>query len=106
MQDLNVQNGRATAQDAGCRVFASRLFLLAPLAFLGLFYFYPLLSIFRLSLVPEGRPALTGLRGLTSTPYYARTLWFTTWQAALSTLLTLLGFEPPTDYLPALVKAV
>ncbi|MBC8263928.1 MAG: hypothetical protein H8E47_07365, partial [Anaerolineales bacterium] len=67
---------------------------LIPLAFLALFYFYPLLSIFRLSLAPEGRPALTALRGLVSTPYYVRTLWFTTWQAALSTLLTLLAALP------------
>jgi len=67
---------------------------LAPLAFLALFYFYPLFSIFRLSLAPEGQPVLTALRGLVSTPYYARTLWFTIWQAALSTLLTLLAALP------------
>jgi thiamine transport system permease protein len=64
------------------------------LTFLALFYFYPLFSIFRLSLAPEGQLALTALRGLVSTPYYARTLWFTTWQAALSTLLTLLAALP------------
>jgi thiamine transport system permease protein len=37
---------------------------------------------------------LTALRGLVSTPYYIRTLWFTLWQAALSTLLTLLAALP------------
>ncbi len=67
---------------------------LIPLAFLALFYFYPLLSIFRLSLAQEGQPTLTALRKLVSTPYYARTLWFTIWQAALSTLLTLLAALP------------
>lgn len=67
---------------------------LIPLAFLALFYFYPLFSIFRVSLAPEGQPALTALRGLVNTPYYARTLWFTTWQAAISTLLTLLAALP------------
>ncbi len=67
---------------------------LIPLTFLALFYFYPLSSIFRLSLAPEGQLALTALRGLVSTPYYVRTLWFTTWQAALSTLLTLLAALP------------
>ncbi len=67
---------------------------LIPLTFLTLFYFYPLFSIFRLSLAPEGQFALTALRGLLSTPYYLRTLWFTTWQAALSTLLTLLAALP------------
>jgi thiamine transport system permease protein len=67
---------------------------LIPLSFLALFYFYPLFSIFRLSLAPGGQLALTALRGLVSTPYYLRTLWFTTWQAALSTLLTLLAALP------------
>ena len=75
------------------RVFHVSLYLI-PLTFLALFYFYPLFSIFRLSLAPEGQPALAALRGLVSTPYYARTLWFTTWQAALSTLLTLLAALP------------
>jgi len=72
-----------------------RVFLyLIPLTFLALFYFYPLFSIFRLSLAPEGQLALTALRGLVSTPYYVRTLWFTLWQAAFSTLLTLLAALP------------
>ncbi len=67
---------------------------LIPLAFLALFYFYPLSSIFRLSLASEGGAALTALRGLVSTSYYIRALWFTTWQATLSTLLTLLAALP------------
>jgi thiamine transport system permease protein len=41
-----------------------------------------------LSLAPEGRLDLAGLARLFRTPYYLHTLWFTTWQAALSTLLT------------------
>jgi thiamine transport system permease protein len=61
-----------------------------PLLFLALFFFYPLLSILRLSLFPEGKPALEALRELVQQPYYAKTVWFTTWQAVLSTLLTLL----------------
>jgi len=65
------------------------LLYLFPLLFLAIFYFYPLLSIFRLSLRPEGHWALDSLRKLASTSYYLRTLWFTTWQAAVSTLLTL-----------------
>jgi len=72
------------------RVFA----YLIPLAFLALFYFYPLLYILRLSLAPEGQLALKALQGLVSTPYYIRTLRFTLWQAALSTLLTLLAALP------------
>jgi thiamine transport system permease protein len=61
-----------------------------PLLFLALFFFYPLLSILRLSLFPEGKPALDALKELVQRPYYAETVWFTTWQAVLSTLLTLL----------------
>jgi thiamine transport system permease protein len=61
-----------------------------PFAFLLLFYFYPLISILSLSFAPEGRLDLTALARLIETTYYAKTLWFTLWQAALSTLLTLL----------------
>ena len=61
----------------------------APLIFLALFYFYPLGKIFSLSFMPEGRWAPEGLRRLFSNTYYVRTLWFTFWQAAVSTLLTL-----------------
>lgn len=63
-----------------------------PLVFLLLFYFYPLISILTLSFAPEGQFSLEplgklfGLSG--GTPRYLETLWFTTWQAALSTLLT------------------
>lgn len=59
-----------------------------PLLFLLLFYFYPLAAILGLSFAPEGRLDLTGLERLIRTPYYLRVLWFTLWQAALSTLLT------------------
>jgi thiamine transport system permease protein len=62
-----------------------------------LFYFYPLISIFGLSFAPEGRLDLTALERLVETSYYAKTLWFTLWQAALSTLLTLL-FALPAAY--------
>jgi thiamine transport system permease protein len=61
-----------------------------PLLFLLLFFFYPLYSIFTLSLAPEGTLDLTPLRVLTTQSYYGRVLWFTLWQAALSTLLTVL----------------
>jgi thiamine transport system permease protein len=61
-----------------------------PLVFLILFYFYPMTSILTLSLAPEGRLDLAALSRLVSTPYYVETLWFTAWQAALSTLLTVL----------------
>ncbi|MCA9936147.1 MAG: iron ABC transporter permease, partial [Anaerolineales bacterium] len=67
-----------------------RLLFLLPVAFFILFYFYPLAAILRLSFAPQGAVAWDALRKLVSTPYYWRILWFTTWQAAVSTLLVLL----------------
>ena len=61
----------------------------APLLFLAVFLFYPLLAILGVSLAPEGSLDLSPLGELFSDRYYLRTIWFTTWQAALSTLLTL-----------------
>jgi thiamine transport system permease protein len=66
------------------------LLYLIPLAFLAVLFFYPLLSIFVLSLAPEGALDLSALRKLVSSSYYLRTLWFTTWQATVSTALTVL----------------
>jgi thiamine transport system permease protein len=58
------------------------------LLFLILFYFYPLTSILSLSFAPRGQFSLEALNKLFDTPRYLQTFWFTTWQAALSTLLT------------------
>jgi thiamine transport system permease protein len=71
------------------RLVKTLLFSL-PILFFILFYFYPLAAIFRLSFAPTGAWDLTPLSRLVATSYYGRILWFTTWQAAVSTLLTLL----------------
>jgi thiamine transport system permease protein len=63
--------------------------LLVPLLFLLLFFFYPLTTIFQVSLAPEGQLDLSGFTELVSSAYYRNTLWFTLWQAVLSTILTL-----------------
>jgi thiamine transport system permease protein len=67
------------------------IFLL-PFLFLGVFYLYPLLAILRVSFGAEGG----GLAVLTTfgEPAFWRVVWFTTWQAGLSTLLTLLASLP------------
>jgi thiamine transport system permease protein len=70
------------------------LLVLIPLAFLGLFYFYPLLAITRLSLAPHGTLNLRALVALITSSYYLGTLWFTTWQALASTALTLAAGLP------------
>ncbi|MDW8098195.1 MAG: iron ABC transporter permease [Anaerolineae bacterium] len=67
----------------------SSVVLWSPLAYLAVFFFYPLMEIFRLSLAPEGVFDLQPLRALVADGYYGRVLWFTAWQAAASTALTL-----------------
>jgi thiamine transport system permease protein len=63
--------------------------LMVPLVFLAVFFFYPLFEILRVSLAPNGRLDLAPIAGLLRQSYYGRVLWFTTWQATVSTLLTL-----------------
>src|SRR5690349_6486617 len=62
-----------------------------PLLFLAIFFLYPLASILRLGFA--GDPALgagvAGLRALVADSYYLDIVWFSTWQALLSTALTL-----------------
>ena len=67
---------------------------LTPLAFLGVFYAYPLLSIFDVSLRPAGALDLSSFVRLLSSDYYIGTLLFTVYQAALSTVVTLLLATP------------
>lgn len=62
--------------------------LLLPVLFLGLFFFYPLVNIFRLSITAAA------FNDLAQRPYFRSILWFTFWQAGLSTLLTLLAGLP------------
>jgi thiamine transport system permease protein len=62
-----------------------------PLLFLTIFFLYPLAAILRLSFA--GDPTLAagagGLRTLAADPYYLGVVWFSAWQALLSTALTL-----------------
>ncbi len=71
-----------------------RLLLLGPLIFLGLFYFYPLIKIFVLSFFPTGRFDYHEISRFFTTTSYLKIVWFTCWQAALSTFLTLLVALP------------
>ncbi|MEW5724584.1 MAG: iron ABC transporter permease [Thermodesulfobacteriota bacterium] len=77
------------------RLVGYRLLLAAPpLAFLAVFYFYPLAGIFLVSFRPEGTWDLAGLHKLIGGGLFFRTLWFTFWQAAVSTILTLAAALP------------
>jgi thiamine transport system permease protein len=73
------------------------LLFLLPLGFLALFFFYPLLSIFAVSLFPDGVLDLSGFARIATSSYYTETFKFTLWQAVLSTVLTI-GFALPTAY--------
>ncbi len=59
-----------------------------PMLFLGVFFLYPLFNILWFSW------ETAVFFNLFTQPTYLRILWFTTWQAALSTLLTLLAGLP------------
>ncbi len=63
------------------------LLLILPLAFLAQFYFYPLLFVLQLSLGNGDGLAVFG--SVLADEYTRSVVWFTVWQAALSTLLTL-----------------
>ncbi|MGD9325844.1 MAG: iron ABC transporter permease [Desulfobacterales bacterium] len=61
-----------------------------PLAFLAIFYFYPLIKILTVSFTLDETWGFGSLKKLITRGIYLRTLWFTTWQAVVSTILTLL----------------
>ncbi len=71
--------------------------ILLPPAFLLIFFFYPLISLFAVSLVPDGVLDLSGFSKILTDDYYVRIFLFTTGQAALSTLLTV-GLALPGAY--------
>ncbi len=72
------------------RRWALGFILLLPALFFALFYIYPLGSILRLGLFSDGVLDTAALLQLFTTGYLRRVLWFTTWQAIVSTILTLL----------------
>lgn len=77
-----------------CLSLVTKLIFLLPLAFLAVFFFYPLAAIFAYSLFPGGALNLARLDQLAADPYYLGVLWFTLWQAVVSTLLTLIAALP------------
>ena len=68
---------------------AGRLLLLVPLGYLGLFFLYPFLSILSRSLGGEAALDFGPFRTVLGDSYYLGRIWFTIWQALVSTLLTL-----------------
>lgn len=96
MSDLPVRP-LANGQRISGRSFAGLLWA-APLAFLALFYFYPLGNILWVSMQRSSNGLAGPFLEVFRSPAILKVLWFTIWQAALSTLLTLL-FGLPGAYL-------
>lgn len=71
------------------RSLAPILLYSPPLLFLAVFYFYPLVRILRLSFWLEGAWPGDAILATLQQPLVWRVLWFTSWQAAASTALTL-----------------
>jgi thiamine transport system permease protein len=72
------------------KTLKAALIWLPPLLFLALFYFYPLGSILQLSFSRAQGNFFTPFQEAVQSHSVRSVLWFTIWQAGLSTLLTLL----------------
>ena len=82
--DTSPKLRRATEWGARAAVIA------IPLVFLGVFFAWPVLAIIGRGLAPHGALDLDPLGEVLTDPGLRHVAWFTVWQAALSTLLTLL----------------
>lgn len=76
----------------GRRAFGSRAFGIIPAAFLAVFFVYPVLAIFWRGLGTNPQ----GFVGAVTNEFFLRIAWFTLWQAAASTALTLICAAPLT----------
>ncbi|HEY3096121.1 MAG TPA: iron ABC transporter permease [Acidimicrobiia bacterium] len=68
--------------------------LAVPLAFLGVFFVYPVASIIGRGLTPDGSLDLSPIGNVVTDPQLRGVAWFTIWQAAVSTALTVLVALP------------
>lgn len=91
--DRRVDRDRAPVRISWSRLGRASL-VLVPLGFLTVFYAYPVLSILLTGLIRDGSPDLSPFRAvLTSAPLLG-VVWFTLWQAVVSTLLTMIAAMP------------
>ncbi len=87
--------GRGPWRSGAGRARVGRAALLAvPLGFLALFFALPVASIVGLGLREGGRWRLDAAAAVLTDPVTREVLWFTCWQAAVSTVLTLLVALP------------
>lgn len=71
-----------------------KFIFIIPLAFIAVFFIYPLTIIFARGLAPAGVIDLSAFGTIISSPFYLQTVWFTFWQATVSMLLTILAALP------------
>ncbi|HEV3486920.1 MAG TPA: hypothetical protein VG106_16025, partial [Vicinamibacterales bacterium] len=67
---------------------------LPPLAFVLVFFVYPVVAILALGLAPAGSVDQGRLLDVLARPFVFDVVWFTLWQAVVSTVLTLLVALP------------
>jgi len=72
------------------RILPNLLLWILPLIFLGIFYFLPLASILKISLGQDNFNITTTLNQALESQLILDAIWFTIWQAFLSTFLTLI----------------
>jgi thiamine transport system permease protein len=68
--------------------------VVVPLAFLGVLFVYPVAAIIDRGLRPAGHWQLGVVGDVVGDPFYRHVAWFTLWQAAASTVLTLVVALP------------
>ncbi|MEX0868479.1 MAG: iron ABC transporter permease [Nitriliruptoraceae bacterium] len=83
---LIIARARTAARSAGPAVV--RAATVVPIAFLAVFFVWPVVRIVGTGLAPEGTPALGAFVEVLTDPITARVAWFTLWQAVASTVLT------------------
>jgi thiamine transport system permease protein len=87
-------DGKHTPVKKRLRVHPYALAGLVPGCFFLLFYFYPLSGIFIKSFFQEGKGNFSFLDQVFASTRMMKIIWFTFWQAGLSTLLTLICALP------------
>ncbi|MBW3619108.1 MAG: iron ABC transporter permease [Actinobacteria bacterium] len=83
-------DGAALTVTAGRRSSATLLLAALPITFIGVLFLYPVATIVWTGLAPDGRLDLSPVLRVVSDPAILRVVWFTVWQATVSTVLTLL----------------
>ncbi len=76
------------------RILGTAVVAALPVAFIAVFFVYPVGSILWRGMVPDGRFDPSPLTRVLTDPELRRVAWFTLWQAAASTLVTLVVALP------------